>query len=619
MENIYEIMFEDSYISYLRVKVTKTQRRIAVLVKSYNKAYESTFIKNIKNRGKYFIEMPITKEDSNMWISMFDKAKEMKKYTIEHYNKILKEYTSSTIFYAGNDEFYIRIIKLDNQHIKLSQALKTSPCIAWIKDRDGRYIDMNDRLLEILGKKYDEVIGKKDEELVDKNIATGAVYTDNDVLINNKMVKYEFVSDNENGKSAYFDVVKWPYTSSDDTLILGTMGIGIDISENIKTRKKLEETENRFLEIANNSRDIIMVIKGNERLEYVNPAFERAYGFKPDKLYESMQHWYEHWDNIKFEPDIEKINDREPHTVKYKLTKHGQDDRWFWSRFVPILDENGEIEKLIGILSDITKDKKIEDEIEKAKVEFLANLSHELRTPINLMLSAIQLMYLKLEQQKYNDFSECLSIINQNGNRLLRLVNNLIDTTKLEVGCFVNNPVNANIVSYIEDICMSIVPYINANGLEISFDCDEEEKIIGFDPYNMERIILNLLSNAIKFNRINGKIEVSVSCEDDIKIKVKDSGIGIPKEKLESIFIRFEQLKNDSKKEHEGSGIGLSIVKSLVEMQGGTICVNSKLGFGSEFIITLPDIKIENKGIETLNAKYFDNMKIELSDINLKR
>ena len=166
---------------------------------------------------------------------------------------------------------------------------------------------------------------------------------------------------------------------------------------------------------------------------------------------------------------------------------------------------------------------------------------------------------------------------------------------------------------------MSVCEFIESNNLNLIFDTNVEEKIISFDPDNIERIMLNLISNAIKFNKDNGMISVEINCEEDVKISVKDNGIGIPYDKLDTIFGRFEQVKNKMNNNREGSGIGLSLVKSLVNMHDGNISVKSKLGEGSEFIITLPDVLIEGEKPDVLefnnNLKNITKMNVEFSDI----
>ncbi|OSB12630.1 two-component sensor histidine kinase [Paraclostridium bifermentans] len=276
--------------------------------------------------------------------------------------------------------------------------------------------------------------------------------------------------------------------------------------------------------------------------------------------------------------------------------------------------------KKICVISDITQAKKGELEVEKLRMDFLANISHELRTPINLILSSLQVLNLKmnlLDEDLFKYFRRYLNIVDQNGKRLLKLVNNLIDTTRLESGCFSYNPKNKDIISYVENICLSVSEFVKSNNLSIIFDTDTEEKIIAFDPDNMERIILNLISNAIKFNKPGGIIEVFISCKDNIEISVKDSGIGIPEDKIDKIFERFEQVKNNSKK--EGSGIGLNLVKSLVEMNNGSIKVKSNLGKGSRFSIVLPNTLVKDCSKYSYeNSDYINNenqISVEFSDI----
>jgi PAS domain S-box-containing protein len=586
-------MVADSPVPYLRIEIVTCEKPEDpyLRVKSYNEAYERTFIKNSKNWGKSFDQRSRHPEEVEAWRAAFVKAKQEKKATFETYTDILKTNVRVSVYHAGENEFFVRVIKVNGQYQQLSKALKTSPCLAWIKDIDGRYIDVNDRYLQVLQKSRHEVIGKLDDELLDSNVALSAKCTDEQVLRGNQLVKYEFLSDNPHGDNVYVDVVKWPYMDSDNHIILGTIGIGMDITHAVQSRRKLEETESRFLEIANNSRDVIMVIKGEDRLEYVNPAFEKIYGFKPDSLYDSLENWWKHWDNVVFEPELSAINNKEPHSIKYKVSKSGEADRWIWSRFVPILNQQGDTEKLIGVLSDITKDKEFEEELQHFKNELLADLSHDLRTPITVILSALQVLSMQLgqlDEKTRTTWEKYLTLISKNGNRLLKFVNNLIDLHKLEKGQLRYIPQRADIVSFVEDICHSVLPYTESKHLDLIFDTDEEVKYLSFDPTHMERIILNLLSNAIKFSKPGGTIEVTIACSDVVQIHVKDRGMGIPDEQLESIFFRFRQAHNDGKK--EGSGIGLSIVNSLVELHGGKITVQSKLGEGSEFIITLPTL-----------------------------
>jgi signal transduction histidine kinase len=146
-----------------------------------------------------------------------------------------------------------------------------------------------------------------------------------------------------------------------------------------------------------------------------------------------------------------------------------------------------------------------------------------------------------------------------------------------------------NIVSVVEDVVSSVVAYVENKGLYIEFDTEVEEKVVSCNIEIMDRIILNLLSNAIKFTPAGGSIFVNIFDEvDNVKIVIKDTGIGIKDEYIDLIFEKFRQVDKTFTRNHEGSGMGLSIVKSLVEMQGGAISLSSEYGKGSEFIIKLP-------------------------------
>ena len=234
-----------------------------------------------------------------------------------------------------------------------------------------------------------------------------------------------------------------------------------------------------------------------------------------------------------------------------------------------------------------------EREHDQMKTQFFTNLSHELKTPINVLLGNVQLFKVYLESESMDDnykkIAKYLNSMWQNCYRLLRLINNLTDILKIDSGYFDITLKNYNIVSVIEEITLSVVDYIENMGIDLVFDTATEEKIIACDPDKIERILLNLLSNAIKFTDRGGKIFVSIDVVDDkVKISVKDTGIGIPLDKQYKIFDRFKKVSEDLVRNYQGTGIGLSLVKSLVEMHEGIVKLKSSYGEGSEFIIELP-------------------------------
>ena len=257
------------------------------------------------------------------------------------------------------------------------------------------------------------------------------------------------------------------------------------------------------------------------------------------------------------------------------------------------------------------------EEASKIKTHFISNISHELKTPINVIMSAIQLInYNTKESPSYSKNKNTLAIIDDNCKRLLRLINNLIDVQKHELDDTKLNLSAVNVVNLIEMLVASVVPYAESKNLNLIFDTNKEDVILKVDADKLERIILNLLSNAIKFSKPNGEIKVTLSFEDCLYISVTDNGIGIAQENLNKIFDKFTQLDTSFSRKNEGSGIGLSIVKSFVLLHNGKISVKSELNKGTSFLIELP--LTETSNIETEDASYnnlSENVKIELSDI----
>jgi signal transduction histidine kinase len=263
-------------------------------------------------------------------------------------------------------------------------------------------------------------------------------------------------------------------------------------------------------------------------------------------------------------------------------------------------------------------------EYDKLKTEFIANMSHELRTPLNIIFSTAQLFNVlisKGEELNTDKIKNYTFSIRQNCYRLLRLVNNLIDMTKLDSGFMKLDLRNENIVQVAEEITQSTAEYVGQMNRTIIFDTDQEEKIMAFDAEKLERILLNLISNATKFTEPGDEINVTLlDYEDYIVISVKDTGRGIPEEKLSQLFQRFKQVDPLLNRSHEGSGIGLSIVKALVEMHEGSIEVKSEFGKGTEFIIALPaKITSEQQNVKVdtnfTDQSKVENIHIEFSDI----
>ena len=279
-------------------------------------------------------------------------------------------------------------------------------------------------------------------------------------------------------------------------------------------------------------------------------------------------------------------------------------------------------------LSDLTKEQLIDIvKVQKRTIDlqenFLINISHDLRSPVNSILSVLQcLKYLNGDNSKEikEKTNEYRKIIKRNSLKIIKLIDNLIDTTKLEGENYKLNKTDIDIVNVVESIVDSIEVYANQKNINIIFDTNVEEFIINADLEAIDRIVMNLLSNAIKFSPIDETIEVTLNAEKDkVQISVKDNGMGIAEEEQKKIFNRFEQATNSKRVEGKGSGIGLDLVSYLVKGHGGKIELKSKLNEGSEFIVTLPvgKLNIIEEKHELMSRNKVEQLEIEFSDIYL--
>ncbi|MDO5038265.1 sensor histidine kinase KdpD [Clostridium sp.] len=259
------------------------------------------------------------------------------------------------------------------------------------------------------------------------------------------------------------------------------------------------------------------------------------------------------------------------------------------------------------------------DELEhkrEMQEKFILNISHDLRSPLNVIMSANQM--LENISGLIDKEKEYLKMLKRNSYKMLKLIENLIDITRLEKNYFNINKKNIEIVSFIESTIESIDRFAKQKDLTLVFDTNKEECIVAVDPQALDRICINLISNAIKFSDCGSDIFIYLVIDNNyINIKVSDNGIGIMDEEKSKIFNRFVQAS--SNKEQKGSGIGLDLVKSLVELHDGNIIVESKIGEGSTFTVTIPNIKIDNEEVKvSKNADKVQLLEIEFSDIYLK-
>lgn len=406
-----------------------------------------------------------------------------------------------------------------------------------------------------------------------------------------------------------------------------------DITEKHLAVEDLRKSEESLKGITENILDFIVKIDGDGIVTYINKAVLIALKCtEEDVLGKNYSEFLEDHSKEPMLAMFIESEETESALIEHKITHNHKDYIGVETIVKKLLNKDGSIESYIVVcrnfnlrreLEKITKKYKEMKELDKLRTEFFANLSHEVRTPINIIYSCLQL--LNNEKEKSNErfikyYEKYSGTIKENCFRILRLVNNIIDVSRYDT---INNLVFANedIVRIVEDVILSVVPFVKGKSLNIMFDTSIEELKIKCNSENIERLMLNMISNSVKFTEIGGEIFVDLDYDKDfVYIRVKDSGIGIPKELQERIFERFLQSDKSLKRKNEGSGIGLSLVKLIATLHNGKVYVESSDESGTVFMFQIPNIQmVEDEDIYSQKIVSDKSIKekvdIEFSDI----
>jgi len=227
--------------------------------------------------------------------------------------------------------------------------------------------------------------------------------------------------------------------------------------------------------------------------------------------------------------------------------------------------------------------------LDKFRTEFFANITHELRTPLSLVLSPVEAL---LESSAGNLTAEqigSLSLVRHNGMKLMRLINDLLDLAKLDDAMLQLLVCEIDLRVFLESLVADVRPLAESKQLDLSFECSGSDTKAWGDPDRLERVFLNLIANAVKFTPEKGRIRVRLEASGaDLHVTVEDSGIGIPADKLETIFERFRQVDSGNTRKFGGTGIGLALARDLTELHGGRIWAESRVREGTTMHVTLP-------------------------------
>ena len=373
------------------------------------------------------------------------------------------------------------------------------------------------------------------------------------------------------------------------------------------TRKMSQEalltSENNYRKIIDESISTIFTTNVHGELTYINPSAKGLTGFSAKELFEKTfteiirEDWqekvrlfyYEQFHERKLETALEFPN----------ITKSGK-EKWVEQLASLLIDDDDRVIGFQSIVYDVSERKKVEKELFMAKQlaeeasqlksEFLANMSHELRTPLNSVIGFSNVLLKKNEESLGENDKNYLQRILANGKHLLDLINNDLDLSKIEAGRVELEFVNISLKDLVSDIIGQLEGQVQDKDFKLVTQIPENIAMVQADPGKLKQVILNLLSNAIKFTSegaVTVSIETNEATNQPILISVRDTGIGIPKNRLESVFDEFQQVDSSTARKYGGTGLGLAISKSLCELMGYELSVESKVGEGSLFSILL--------------------------------
>jgi PAS domain S-box-containing protein len=473
---------------------------------------------------------------------------------------------------------------------RLQALLDHAPSLIYIKDLQGNILLTN--------KPY--MVDKKEEQIIPDNIHK-IQENDQQVLLTKKYEKFEEQIWQKDGLKTYFSI-KFPLLD-DQGNAHAIGGISTDITERKQIEEKLKESEEKYRLLTETVPNLIWVADPGGGIYEVNNGFKIYLGLSieelkgnqwlniihPDDKSKVLEHWHE------------SLYSSQPFFGEYRLQGADGLYHWYVARALPLWDENKKIKMWIGSYTDITHIKKAEaemlkslekeKELNKLRANFIAMASHEFRTPLSVISSSAGILesynnLLNEEQKKCH-----LDKIQSKVKCMTQLMDDVLLINQAESEKLKFNPELLNLVTFCENIIDELTGINHLHQIKFNLFNHGNNQNFDFpiDKKLMQYILGNLLNNAIKYSPVKTDINLTLNITDrEIIFTIEDKGIGIPSEEMDLLFNSFYRCKNVGK--IKGTGLGLSIAKRYVELHQGTIMVNSQVGVGTTFIVTIPQL-----------------------------
>jgi len=489
--------------------------------------------------------------------------------------------------------------ELRKREEKLQTILATANQGFWLVDNNAVTLEVNDAMLAIMGRSREEAIGMSMFDFLDEE-NTQIVRQQLERRARGEIGAYDLAITRPDGTQVPTILNAAPLYDSEGVKI-GSFGMVSDITERKRAEMAIRAKQDQLKAIVDNLPSVVIMkdLQGVHML--ANAFYEKATGLNPKDVIGKTDADILPPDTARaiMDADREVMESGRPLTYEERVPHPDGSLHDYLTTKVPLVDEDGQVYGMVGLATDITERKKMEDELaeaklaadeaNKAKSDFLANMSHEIRTPMNAVIGMAHLALQTDLTPKQRDY---LKKIDGSAQSLLRIINDILDFSKIEAGRMDMEQVEFHLEDVLDNLASLITVKAEEKGLEILFrtEPDVPLALVG-DPLRLNQILLNLAGNSVKFTE-KGEIEVRVSLDEKagdkakLRFAVRDTGIGMTKEQAAKLFQAFSQADTSTSRKFGGTGLGLTISKRLTEMMHGEIWVESEPGKGSTFIFT---------------------------------